>query len=364
MLLETLMKVEDPRSYHGREYRLHHILYFTILAILQGVNSYVGVHRFLQAHFEKLKSIFGLKWRQVPDPSAIRKIITRVDPEEIERVFREYSLQLTQNNEELRQICFDGKALCGSFSRTRNQKAQRFFAAFSRFDRIILAHIPLESEKDHEIPALHEFLLSLNLKGVVVTADALHCQKKTFELADKAEAIFITQVKENQKTLLSEVAFDCSQKQPLFTQDDGGSKEQERIERRLYEVFETDLGDFAQEWPWLKRTIRVTRWRHEVGVSEPSVTKSYYVTNGGIESKHYPRCIRNHWDIENRNNYVRDFSMREDFTVKRKNPQIFATCLSAGLNIMRRRGDNNIKGAMEMNGFDFERTYKRYDGLL
>jgi hypothetical protein len=34
------------------------------------------------------------------------------------------------------------------------------------------------------------------------------------------------------------------------------------------------------------------------------------------------------------------------------------------MRIMRRRGDNNIKGALEMNGFDFERTYKRYDGLL
>jgi hypothetical protein len=51
----------------------------------------------------------------------------------------------------------------------------------SAADGIILAHIPLDSDKDSEIPALHEFLLSLDLEGVVVTADAMHCQKKTLK---------------------------------------------------------------------------------------------------------------------------------------------------------------------------------------
>jgi hypothetical protein len=59
------------------------------------------------------------------------------------------------------------------------RKRNVFFAAFSHFDKIILANSPLETEKDHEIQALQEFLLSLNLKGIIVTADALH-RKKNF----------------------------------------------------------------------------------------------------------------------------------------------------------------------------------------
>ncbi|CAO5682234.1 MAG: hypothetical protein HEEMFOPI_01634 [Holosporales bacterium] len=38
-------------------------------------------------------------------------------------------------------------------------------------------YMPLNSDKDHEIPALQEFLQSLDLKGVVITTDALHYQK-------------------------------------------------------------------------------------------------------------------------------------------------------------------------------------------
>ncbi|MDR1597340.1 MAG: transposase family protein [Holosporales bacterium] len=89
MLLELLERIEDPRSYHGREYRLHHILYFTILAILHKAKTYADVHRFIEVHFETLKKIFKLKWRRVPDESALRRIIIATPPEEIERVFRE-----------------------------------------------------------------------------------------------------------------------------------------------------------------------------------------------------------------------------------------------------------------------------------
>jgi hypothetical protein len=176
MLLKILEQIEDPRSYHGREYRLHHILYFTIIAILHNAKTYADVHRFLEVHFETLKLIFKLKWRRVPDESALRRIIICTPTEEIERVFRQYSMHLTEGSSGLKQICFDGKTLRGSFS--HNQRAQRIFEAFSAFDGIILAHIPLNEDKDSEILALHEFLLSLNLEGVVVTADAMHCQKK------------------------------------------------------------------------------------------------------------------------------------------------------------------------------------------
>jgi hypothetical protein len=179
MFLEMLEQIEDPRSYHGREYKLHHILYFTVIAILHKAKTYADIHRFLKVHFETLKAIFKLKWRHIPDESALRRIIICTPPEEIERVFRQHSAKLTENSSGLKQICFDGKALRGSFCHTKDQKAQRIFEAFSAFDGIILAHIPLDSEKDSEIPALHEFLLALDLEGVVVTADAMHCQKKT-----------------------------------------------------------------------------------------------------------------------------------------------------------------------------------------
>jgi hypothetical protein len=182
MLLEQLKQITDPRSYHGREYRHHHIIYFTILALLSNAKSYVDIARFIAAHFDMLKKLFHLKWRRFPDPSAIRKIIVALDPQDVERVFRADAEQLSEKTQadsegSFQQICFDGKALCGSFSHTKNKRSQGVFSAFSACKHLVLAHIPL-GEKNHEIEALQTFLLSLNLKDVIVTADAIHCQKK------------------------------------------------------------------------------------------------------------------------------------------------------------------------------------------
>lgn len=183
MLIESLKNIDDPRSYHGKEYQLWQILFVTILSILSNGKTYQDIRTFLEVHYEKLNAIFKFKWRQLPDPSAIRKIIVRVSPDEIERAFRS---QVPQNeNSERRHICFDGKSLNGSFSHTRDQRAARVFSAFCVNNQIILAHIPLPEDKDHEIQAFQEFILSLDLKGVVITADAVHCQKKPLSVLKK-----------------------------------------------------------------------------------------------------------------------------------------------------------------------------------
>lgn len=180
MLLERLKEVEDPRSYHGREYLLHHILYFTVLALLSNAKTYSDVARFIKGHFERLKTLFGLKWRRAPDETAIRKILVRLDPASIEAVFRDDAAHQAQTVEPgaCRHICFDGKSLRGSFSHVQDKRAEAVFSAFSACQQVVLAHIALGDDKGHEIPALQAFLLSLNLRDVIVTADAMHCQKK------------------------------------------------------------------------------------------------------------------------------------------------------------------------------------------
>jgi hypothetical protein len=179
--MEILKQIEDPRSYHGKEYQLHHILYFTILAILANAKTYTDIETFIKIHYQKLKEIFHLKWRHPPDVSAIRKIIVAISPAEIERAFRKDAQKMEFHPEGLvKQVCFDGKTLRGSFSHTKDKRAEGVFMAFSVHDNLVLGHIPIGPDKEHEIEAFQDFLRDLNLKNVVVTADAIHCQKKHF----------------------------------------------------------------------------------------------------------------------------------------------------------------------------------------
>lgn len=186
MLIEALKEIEDCRSYHGKEYQLWQILLVSILSILSNGKTYTDIRTFLDIHYEKLNTIFKFKWRQLPDESAIRKIIIGVDPRNIEEVFRRHAVK-GKKVEGRRHICFDGKALNGSFSHTRDKRAFHVFSAFCANSQIILAHIPLAEDKDHEIQAFQDFILSLDLKDVVITADAIHCQKKHLNAPNQLE---------------------------------------------------------------------------------------------------------------------------------------------------------------------------------
>ena len=178
MLLDILKKVEDHRDPQGKEYELYYILYFSVLALISNLNTYTGIFLFINMHFDKLKSIFNLKWvrakaKKTPTISCIQKILVNVNIKSLELAFQEWSQNIvTQDN--CKHIAFDGKVLNGSFSKVKNKRGMQLFEVFAAQERILLAHQEIE-DKNHEIPALQAFL---TLPGVVVTADAMHCQKK------------------------------------------------------------------------------------------------------------------------------------------------------------------------------------------
>ena len=53
-----------------------------------------------------------------------------------------------------------------------------FVSVFSHKRGQVLKTAKLENQKRSEIPTVRELIEALDLQGVVVTLDALHCQKK------------------------------------------------------------------------------------------------------------------------------------------------------------------------------------------
>jgi predicted transposase YbfD/YdcC len=203
----------------------------------------------------------------------------RYDLEELEAAFRQFASELQPKIEGKTHICFDGKALCGSGSEARNEKNERIFNVFSNIKEMVIAHISMDSPKDTEVGALEKFLQTLNLKDTVITADAAHCQKK-FKLATVAEAIFITQVKNNQKGLLNQIKHGCKVRRSVVFFCDNVDKIHGRVEERSYEVFEASsiLDKWKNEWPHILMIAKVTRLRQRINIDkEPAITESYYV---------------------------------------------------------------------------------------
>jgi hypothetical protein len=179
--LELLSQIADPRRAQGKKWQLGPVLLATILAILSGATSYRRVHRFIEAHRERLNDAFGFGWKAVPAYSAVRTILRGLDPADVERVFRAHAAGLSaggagESVEEMPVVAIDGKTLRHSFDAFNDRQAAHVLSAFAVDDALILGHLEVD-EKSNEIPAAQAMIEALGLEGRLFTLDAMHCQK-------------------------------------------------------------------------------------------------------------------------------------------------------------------------------------------
>lgn len=187
-LLSLFAQVRDPRRDQGKMYKLAPILLFTVLAMLAGARSYRQVHAFIRAHLDRLNGGFGTSLRRAPAYSSVRFILHGLDPEEMERAFRDHAAGLAAAPAEGASappaVAIDGKTLRGSFDAFHDRpeaageplKAAHVLSAFAADGQIILGHLAI-AEKSNEIPAAQDMIASLGLTGRLFTLDAMHCQK-------------------------------------------------------------------------------------------------------------------------------------------------------------------------------------------
>ncbi|CAO5676913.1 MAG: hypothetical protein HEEMFOPI_02052 [Holosporales bacterium] len=155
------------------------------------------------------------------------------------------------------------------------------------------------------------------------------------------------QLKGNQKSLYEQIQHECKKEIPIDSFDLGMEKAHGRLEHRLYEVFDAQnmLLKWKKDWPYIRHIIKVTRTREIIkNGSMPTTEISYYITNSKDKNADiYAKIIRQHWAIENKNNYIRDTAFNEDKGIRRVNPYIFSGLIDIAKNIMSKNKCKKIK---------------------
>ena len=364
-LLAMLCDIADPRRAEGKLYGLPHVFLFSILAVMAGANSYRAIHSFIDVHLHRLKQTFGLNWRRAPAYTTVRGILQGVAAGDVEAVFRLHAQILNESAacQGMRVVAFDGKTLRGSFDKFTDTRPAHLVSAFAADSALVLGHLEID-DKSNEIPAVQRLLGELGLANSVVTVDALHCQKKTFERAAQRGLRLIAQVKANQPTLLGDVQRLCDEHEPIDRHETTDTA-RARHETRHIEVFDAGAYFHDTEWaPFIAAVIRVQRRRlvrnTATGLWNLASETSYHVSNAVFSAHAAGGAIRAHWGIENRHHYPRDVTMGEDACRVRKNPGILARIRSFAANIMRANNVANMTDARYRNaigGLDQLFTY-------
>jgi DDE_Tnp_1-associated len=177
-LLSALAEIPDPRRPQGTRYPLAHLLLFSGLAVLAGATSYRGILTFLAVHRDRLNRIYGVRLRRAPAVNTLRTLFLALDPAALEAAFRRHARQLgaATGADGWHAVALDGKTLRRSFDRLHDRAAAHVLGAFATDAALILGHHEV-ADVPAEVEGVHAMIRDLGLTGVVLTVDALHCQK-------------------------------------------------------------------------------------------------------------------------------------------------------------------------------------------
>lgn len=309
-ILDSFSGLEDPRDSVNQEHNLLDIVFLTLTAMLSGAEGWKQIHQFGLLKKEWLQKYRPFEYG-IPSISTISRVIQGLNPEQLMLGFIDFANKIRANKGKP-LIAIDGKTLRGSFTEERSS-ALHMVSAFAVEQGLTLCQ-KRSTGKKNEINTTESLLDLFDVKGAVITADAMNTQKK---IADKIVTLggdYILQVKDNQKGLLDEIKAyihkvrrdNCEDISREETVDPGHG----RIEERVYERLSvTDWLSKAKNWKNLNSVIEVNRTRHLKDKIEQET--SYYISSLPAETK--VACyIRGHWSIENSSHHILDVTYRED----------------------------------------------------
>jgi predicted transposase YbfD/YdcC len=332
----------DPRIERCKKHLFIDIIILSVLAALSGAESYDSIELYGKTNIRFLKKFLKLP-NGIPSHDTINRVFSVINPQEFERLFIEWTSTLRLVKPQLRDVVpIDGKTLRGSKDSYHKKDPIHLVHAWSVENNLCLGQIKTNG-KSNEITAIPELLDLIEVKGSVVTIDAMGTQTAIADKIIERGADYILAVKNNQKTLREDVEYVCRKMKPSAKSQEV-EKAHGRIETRCCRVFENNnLVDGDRRWNSLRTIIQITSTR-EFGENKTVETRYYIGSLPATEP--FNRYIKDHWAVENKLHWVLDVVFLEDMQRKRnKNAaQNFAIVRKIVLNLLKKdKGKESLR---------------------
>ncbi len=311
-LKTRLAKVEDPRR-TGRGHILHKledIIIIGLCTLLCNGEDFTDMEEFGKQREEWLRKFLELP-NGIPDSDTFRRVFERVNPDALAECLYDW---LGCHWEKGTVVAIDGKTIRGS--KNESHKAYHVVSAFAAENQLALGEL-ITDEKSNEITAVPELLDTLDIRGSIVTADAMSCQKRIVQKIRAGKADYVISLKNNQPALLEDVSLyfqDFSDELPCIIIKE---KDHGRIETRAY-YLQTELSWLAdrEQWADLKAIGMVRTTVFRAGKYRTGIR---YFLSSLTDLERFSYAVRKHWAIENQLHWCLDVIFHEDASRSRKN---------------------------------------------
>jgi predicted transposase YbfD/YdcC len=343
-LMCCLKEVDDPRKpSNGTLHDFVEMLVIAMAAALSDCDTIEDIADWGRTKEPWLRKFLVLK-NGIPSEETFLRVFRALDPKQFEAAFRRWVVGVVGA---LRGgVAVDGKTVRGSGS--GGETAIHMVSAFATELGIVLGQEKVAS-KSNEITAIPELLKALYLNGLLVSIDAMGCQKSIARQITDQGGDYLLAVKGNQPTLLEALETEFIDQSGCDTVKRHGLayKSRGRIVGQIASVLPAHgIVDLA-DWPRC-RTIGLVDSLRQVGNNEFSFERRYYISSRDLTAEQLAVSVRSDWGVENRLHWVLDVSFGEDAsTVRNDNaPQNLSLLKKIVLNLIRLDAANETKTSL------------------
>lgn len=309
--------LEDPRGKQGREHDFLSIVMIAILAVIAGGTGWDDIEIYAESHQAWLEELLELR-NGVPHADTYRRVFALINPESLQNCFLSWIQQIVKKTQG-EVIAIDGKQSRGSYDRNQNKSALHVVSAWANENRLMLGQIKVK-DKSNEISAIPALLKLLDIRGSIVTLDAMGTQTEIADLIIRQGGDYVLSLKANHPTLLNSVkqsfnqlkSSDRNELESKFSHQSKTEAGHHRLEKRVCWVLPVAQVELykQEQWNGLKTIVMVNRERHLW--NKIQIETQFYLSSLPCEAKLLSRAIRQHWGIENQLHWVLDVTFNED----------------------------------------------------
>ena len=314
-------ELEDPRSSINVQHPFISVVMIALMGVLAGASGPTAIARW--AEFKKDLLLGCLKLPNgIPCKDVFRRVLSTINPGAFQACFTNWIQSLRETavassgSEEQLILAIDGKTLRRSHDQSHGLGALHVVSAWATDLGLSLGQVATD-EKSNEITAIPELLKLIDLKGSVITIDAMGTQKAIAAQIVEGGADYVLALKGNQPGLQQTIlAYINRQMEQNFTQCGARrhttretSHGRDEIRQYIQMPVPSDLPDLDR-WAGLKSIGLVIRTST---CKEKETTDSrYYISSLPVSVKRFAHAVRSHWAIENTCHWCLDVTYRED----------------------------------------------------
>ena len=270
----------------------------TIYGTLCGYTDFTNMVDFLTLNEEYFIKLLNLK-NGIPSHDTFSRVFSQINPNKFMEIFIKWIKEIIGYKG--LHIAIDGKAIKSARDKINKGNVAYILSGFFCDIGLSIGEIKID-DKSNEITAISELLDLIDIKGKVVTIDAIGTHE---EIANKIvyekKGAYILKVKKNQKDLLDDIKtyFNLEIKNEstdIAIYESDFQKDHGRIEKRTYYIsYNVDCISNPEKWKSVRAIGRVDVYREENG--KATITKNYYILSQQFSLDKFIDITREHWNI-------------------------------------------------------------------